>query len=184
MSRKKKAAKKALWENLSPGHKFFSFSHGDAYARSPEMWEFAARHALAFDCTKKIPASPEGFDQRIAEWDGPNLIRFMVEITNMALDCYAKKDGKKLHELADAITNSQKNVSKFVDSERNWLLTHLFDLTGNNQPKEPKKTFSEIRDGFFLKFENSSIDDKELRKMVKDLGYQCLPDKRGPKSAK
>ena len=184
MSRKPKAAKKSLLENLSLSQKFFAFSRGDEYARSPEISDFAAGNQFSFNYTNKIPASPDGFVKRISEWDGENIFKFMIEVTNLVFDCYATGEGKKLRDFADAISSCKKPPSKPIDPERTWLMAYLYgtDMFCEGQPpRAPEKSFSEIRAAFFGKFSDSSIDDSSLRKIVKELGYECLPDKRGPK---
>jgi hypothetical protein len=184
MSRKKQATKKSVWKNFSLPQKLFTFLRGEDYARSPEMYDFAANLALSCDYMNKIPASLEGFAKRVNEWDGKNALKFMIEITNLVFDCYAAGDGKKLHELANAITSSQKPISKAVDPERDWLLSYLYNtdiFREGEPPKEPKKYFSEIRDAFHNKFSETNISDSDLRKMVKELGYKYQQDKTGPK---
>ncbi|HXB58674.1 MAG TPA: hypothetical protein VNU95_03875 [Candidatus Acidoferrales bacterium] len=184
MSRKERATKKEIWKDFSLSQKLFTFLRGEDYARSPEMFDFANNLGLSCDCTNKIPTSLEGFAKRINEWDGQNVIKFMIEVTNLVFECYAAEDSKRLHDFADAITSWHSPISKAVDPERDWLLSYLYGMDifrEDESSKEPKRFFSEVRNAFHKKFPDTKISDSDLRKMVKELGYKCLREKTGPK---
>lgn len=184
MSKKKGTAEKAVWASFAPGQKYLTFMRGKDFARSPEMWELATKLAFC-DYTKKIPNTVEGITERLKEWDGPSLIAYMIIIQNVIFDCIATGNGQKLRELADAITATQKTLKNEVDPERSWLMVHIYDtdmLTGDVSQKQQKLTFPQIRDAFYNQFPNTSIDESTLRHIIKnELGYICLPERRGPK---
>jgi hypothetical protein len=108
---------------------------------------------------------------------------FLEEAAEMLLNCYREKNGsQRLRNLADAIDAGKKPPSPAVDRQRAWLW-YKFGLFVDEKYRKPNRppTFAQIREVFDAEFENNSIDDSQLREMVKELGIQMSPDKKGPK---
>ena len=113
---------------------------------------------------------------------------FMRLAADLLIESYKNKSGADLRALADAIERIHRKCRSvgFVDEYRLWLNTFLHKFTPPPAPKitnEPKAlTFSQIRDAFDDFFPNNNIDEKTLRDMVvEEMGFRCLPEKRGPK---
>lgn len=118
-----------------------------------------------------------------------NLMRAAEELLGAS---YESKSGAYLRSLANAIERvhgdwaERGSLGGFVDEHRFWLNVFLHKETPPPNAKltnEPNAlTFSQIRDAFDNVFPNNTIDDKTLRDMVvKEMGFRCLPEKRGPK---
>jgi len=185
MAKKTGAAKKAIWKGMAKQQKYFAFMLGEDYARSPEMYDFANQLRWSCDCTNKIPASMEGRIKRFTEWDGKNVVKFMIELTNMVFECCEKSDGQKIQDLGKAITAQAKKISNSIDPEREWLMSYLYGLEifqEGGPSSKAKKSFAEIRKAFYRKFPDTTIDDSDLRNIItKDVEYIYRRGKPGPK---
>ena len=189
MSRRRGAVKKIFWQGKSPWEKWFIFHYGEKFANPDNYDSDVSKLAIEIfyfcNCEKKIPTSSvEELDKRLTEWDSGDLIMLMIRTFNQVLECHRENSGKKLHALADAITMVHCRQNKDVDPERAWLMPYLFRdemFYENSSSNTRQKTFSEIRDAFFRKFPDSSIEPSSLRTMVMELGYICLKGKPGPK---
>lgn len=207
-----KNASIAKLKDLSKADQVFAISHGKTYLQSPEMFHFASELGLFCDTTSKIPVPTEVFFKllklfqhiwpqlmaevpkmaeskelfkRLQAPDGKDVITFAVKVMNLVFDCYAGKDAKKLHHLADAIEIVGKPHRERENSEiiREWLHSYLFGLNALDESSYeplPKRKFSEIRDACNA-HSMDPPDDSTLRRMLTELNYTPLPEKRGPK---
>jgi|SRR5665213_1024372 len=126
------------------------------------------------------------------EWEIQNFIRSSADLL---FESYKSRSGARLRSLANAVERvfslptKDRGLGGFVDEHRFWLNAFLYKETpppNSRLTNEPKAlTFSQIRDAFDNFFPNNKIDEKTLRDMVvKEMGFRCLPEKRGPKGSR
>jgi hypothetical protein len=123
------------------------------------------------------------------EWEIQN---FMRAAADLLFESYKSRSGAHLRSLANAVERvfslptKNSGLGCFVDEHRFWLNAFLHKETPppnarlTNEPKD--LTFSQIRNAFDNFFPDNNIDEKTLRDMVvKEMGFRCQPEKRGPK---